>query len=222
MKLSTFNFNETLVHEDAIILIYNHLEFGDLLKMRMLNKFNKSLIDENISTFYSNFRKNNTQLPKLDTYNIQLCDIIKTIISNYRIESIRQLEIANLPNYSIVKKSALKGFQHFKKTLKLRNIGFIEEISNIIADKVNCKQFNKVCELKKKGICDYACLDFATILDDYSIEKAIELIYVGFDWCYAMFAVQRFNDQQIQKMINLKESGFADSDAYYKIYNSIR
>jgi len=175
-----------------------------------------------LARFIAILEKNNTQLPKLDTYNIQLCDIIKTVISNYRIESIRQLEIANLPNYSIVKKSALKGHQHFRKTLKLRNIGFIEEISNIIADKVNYKQFNKVCELKKRGICDYACLDFATILDDYSIEKAIKLIYVGFDWCYAMFSVQKFNDQQIEEMKKLKESGLADSDAYYKIYNSIR
>ena len=222
MELSTFNFNETLVHEDAIILIYNHLEFGDLLKMRMLNKFNKSLIDENISTFYSNFRKNNTQLPKLDTYNIQLCDIIKTIISNYRIESIRQLEIGNLPNYSIVKKSALKGFQHFKKTLKLRNIGISSNIADIIVDKVTFEQYDKVCELKKKKLCDYGCYDYATKLDDYSIEKALELINLGFAWCYAMFAVQKFDTHQIKEMINLKNSGWADSDAYYKIYHSIR
>ena len=119
MKLSTFNFNETLVHKDAIILIYNHLEFGDILKMRMLNKFNKLLIDENILVFYSKFRKNNTELPKLDTYNMQLCDIIKTVISNYHIEILRQSEIANLPRIDPIKQSALKGFQHFKKTLKL-------------------------------------------------------------------------------------------------------
>ena len=97
--------------------------------MRMLNKFNKSLIDENISTFYSKFIKNNTELPKLDTYNMQLCDIIKTTISNYHIEILRQSEIANLPRIDPIKQSALKGFQHFKKTLKLRNIGILNNFA---------------------------------------------------------------------------------------------
>ena len=136
MELFCFNYNGTTIHEDAIILIYNHLEFGDLLKMRMLNKFNKSLIDKNIITFYSNFRKNNTQLPKLDPYNIQLCDIIKTTISNYRIEILRQTEITSLPRINPIKKSALKGFQHFKRTLKLRNIGISTQMADIIVIKI--------------------------------------------------------------------------------------
>ena len=42
----------------------------------------------------------------------------------------------------------------------------------------------------KKKLCDYACYDFATKLDDYSTEKALELINLGFAWCYAMFATK--------------------------------
>ena len=122
----------------------------------MLNKYNKKLIDENIVVFYNSFKRTYCELPKLDLSNTQISDIIKTAISNYRIESIRQHEIANLPSYSTIKKSALKGHQYFRKTLKLRNIGFIEEIADLIVNKVNNKQFNKAYELKKRGICDYA------------------------------------------------------------------
>ena len=222
MELFSFNYNGIPIHKDAVILIYKQLKFGDLLKMRMLNKFNKSLIDENIIMFYSNFRENNTQLPNLGIFNLDLSNKIKTVISNYNIEILRQHEIANLPRIDPIKQSALKGFQHFKKTLKLRNIGILNNFADIIVDKVNNEQFNKVCELKKRKLCDYGCYDYATKLNDCSIENALELVNLGFTWCYAMFAVQKFNDQQIQKMINLKESGFADSDAYYKIYHSIR
>lgn len=222
MELFCFNYNGTSVHNDAIILIYKYIEFGDVLKLRLLNKFNRSLIDENISIFYNKFRKINPQLPSLGTYSLDLSSRIKILISNYNTEILRQFEISNLPIIDPIKKSALKGFQHFKKTLKLRNIGISTQMADIIVDKVNSEQYAKVCELKKKKLCDYGCYDYATKLNDYSIEKALELINLGFAWCYAMFAVQKFDTHQIKEMINLKYSGWTDSAAYYKIYHKIR
>lgn len=222
MELFSFNYNGTIVHNDAIVLIYNYLEFGDVLKLRLLNKFNKSLIDENISTFYNKFRNINPQLPSLGSCSLDLSSRIKILISNYNTEILRQYEISNLPVINPIKKSALKGFQHFRKTLKLRNIGISTHMADIIVDRVNSEQYDKICELKKKKLCDYGCYDYATKLNDYSIEKAFELINLGFAWCYAMFAVQKFDNQQIKEMINLKYSGWADSTSYYKIYDRIR
>ena len=222
MESFSFNYNGTIIHDDAIILIYKYLEFGEVLKMRTLNKFNKLLIDENISTFYNKFRTNNTQLPILKRCSLDLSDKIKLLISNYNIEILRQSEISKLSIIDPIKKSALKGYQHFRNTLKLRKMGVSTNIADIIVDKVNSKQYDKVCELKKKGLCDYACYDFATKLDDNSTEKALELVNLGFAWCYAMFATQKFNNYQINEMIDLKYSGCPDSTAYYKIYDTIK
>ena len=96
MEFFSFNYNGTTIHDDAVILIYKYLDFGEVLKMRMLNKFNKILIDENIITFYNKFRKNNTQLPKFKKILLDLSDKIKMLISNYNIEILRQSVISKL------------------------------------------------------------------------------------------------------------------------------
>ena len=152
MELFSFNYNGTPVHNDAIVLIYKFLEFGDVLKMRVLNKFNKLLIDNNIIIFYNKCRINNTQLPVIQAHKLDLSSKIRMLISNYNTEILRQSEISNLLIIDPIKKSTLKGYQHFKKTLKLRNIGISTHMADTIVDKVNSEQYDKVCELKKEDM----------------------------------------------------------------------
>lgn len=222
MSYISFNLNNEILPTELINKIYLYIDdFEELIKLRVLNKYNKSLIDNNLHLIYTKLRINNEELPSINFKKLILEQRTKSIISSYQIEKLRHKEILNNPYYSSVRDSASKGHEIFKIYLNLRNNGFCSALSNIMAGDLNSNQIKQAIELKKLGIDKHGCLNLAENCNKLELQTAINIINKGFHWCYAALSIKKFSGDQIKKMIELKNNGLNDIQAFHKIETSI-
>lgn len=218
MTFDTFNLNKEILPIEIINLIYHFIDdFRQLLKLRRINKFNKLLIDQTLHLYYNKLQLLNNQLPVIEFKNITLEQKSRNIISSYHIEELRQKELISRPYYSLIRESALKGHNIFKKFLNLKKNGFCNQLSNIMASDFNSNQIKEVIKLKKLGIDKHGCMNLVENYDKQELKTALNIINKGFNWCYASLSLKKFNNEQIQRMIKLREIGLSDREAYSKI-----
>jgi hypothetical protein len=222
MEFDSFNLNGRILPIEIINLIFRYIyNFDEILKFRILNKFNKLLIDQTLHLYYNQLRQFNNQLPIIELKNLNLEQKTRNIISSYNIEELRQKVIISRPYYRAIRYSALKGHDIFKKFLKLKNIGFCDTLSNLMAQKFNFNQIKEVIKLKKLGIDKHGCMNLVENFDNQQLKTAVYIINKGFNWCYASLGLRKFNLEQIDRMIKLKEIGLTDTQAYHKIEISV-
>jgi hypothetical protein len=221
MELQYFNYNKNILSKDVIILIYSYLDnFDDILKIRLVNKSNKYIIDENIFYYYKkNFKFLSKNLSKFDLINLNLDQKVSKIIFHYHnfIEKMRQKQLNNPNKFSSSYISANKGFKHFKKSWILKHNGIKDHIAEICVDEFNQNQLNICLMLKKLNVDDWGCYSLAKSLDEEKINKALFIIKKNFCWCYAVIALQEFNEFQINKMIKIRELGFSDTESFQQV-----
>ena len=98
---------------------------------------------------------------------------------------------------------------------KLKNIGFTEDIPYDAVYKLSEEQIEKMIFIKKKGFTDKFAYSY--VKGDDNIRKNIE--FANNKKRFKNIPIKQFNDiKKEEKMLELKEQGKSDQDAYQEAY----
>lgn len=193
--------------------IFKHMNVQELFQKRVLCKYFKSLIDNNLKYFYNNFSKIH---PK------SFCKInnkvtIENFIKGYTFQYIEKFRKYNCSPFYIDKiKNQNTTLPQAKLILDLNKNHNIHFHNGLNCINFNSQQIDQMLKLKEIGIPIFFCISYSdTILyTEKQINQFIELLKMGVNYYFANKVLINFTDERLEYFCTLVNNNIWFARAY--------
>ena len=193
--------------------IFKHIDVQELFQKRILSKYFKSLIDNNLKYFYNNFSK---------IYPESFCKInnkvtIENFIKGYTFQYIENfIKYDCSPFYVNKIKNKNITLTQAKLMLNLNNNNNIAFHNGINCINFNSQQIDQILKLKEIGIPIYFCISYSdtTIYTEKQINQFIELLKMGVNYYFANKVLINFTNERLEYFCSLVNNNIWFAQAY--------
>jgi len=193
--------------------IFKHIDVQDLFRKRVLSKYFKSLIDNNLKSFYNNFSKIHPKLFCKINNKVTIDNFIKgytfQYIENFREYNCSPFYIDKIKNENITLPQA-------KLILNLNNNHNIKFHNGLHCINFNSQQIDQMFKLKEMGIPIYFCILYSntTLYSEKQLNQFIDLLKMGVNYYFANEVLINFNNERFEYFCKLVNNDIWFARAY--------
>jgi len=195
------------------LAIFKHIDVQELFQKRILSKYFKSLIDNNLKYFYNNLSKIHPESFCKISNKVTIENFIKGFTFQY-IESFIKYDCS--PCYITKIKNKNITLPQAKLMLNLNNNNNIKFHNGLNCINFNSQQIDQMLKLKEMGIPIYFCISYSdTILyTEKQINQFIELLKIGVNYYFANEVLINFTNERFEYFCSLVNNNIWFAQAY--------